>query len=151
MYLYHVSYSWYEDFSPHILLHELAFSENEWHDLLQRTYDAVIPALIEKEKKADYTRYVSGGDILEKVVDWLVTHYGFQFASFHQTHDLWGGSLFNKEDLKRLEQHKEEDGKPEFGDALPFVRPWLEHIAEHNQSVEDKSIEEMRQNESASS
>ena len=151
MYLYHVSYSWYEDFSPHILQHELAFSEDEWHDMLQRAYDAVIPAFIEKEKKEEVPRQMSGRDILTEVVDWLIAHQGFQFASFHQEHSLWGGSLFKKEDLKRLEQHKEEGGTPEFGNALPFVRPWLEHIAAHNQSIEDKDIEEMIKNKDASS
>jgi len=151
MYLYHVSYSWYEDFSPHILQHELAFSESEWHDILQRAYDAVISSLIEKEEKEETPRWIDGGDILPGVVDWLIAHYDFQLASFHQVHSLWGGSLFKKEDLKRLEQHKEEDGTPEFGNALPFVRPWLERIATHNQSIEDKDMEEMLKNKDSSS
>lgn len=135
MYLYHLSYSWYEEFSPVVFTHEQAYSEEQWKELLQKGYDAVIPGLLTPDADG-FRRWVGGREIFDALVMHLYKQ-GFQNATYQQSHEVWGGAMPLNRDLPGLQQPDPTEGTHEFSEALPFLQSWLEKICSYNQIIED--------------
>jgi len=94
MYLYEVSWSWYEDYEPYILLHEKEFSEIEWISIIREALKKAI-----KQLSSDTYSFISAESIIEHLVKILIEEYGFKEAEFTRTFNLWGYILTDAEDI----------------------------------------------------
>ena len=121
MYLYLVSYRWYEDYEPTILVHEKLISKDEWDRIIRSAVLKAVNKLLKTES------FIGMPKIKEEVVKILCEDYGFKKPQIIHEYEFWGSVVVDEDDKDDIEELKKYVGEDK-----------VKQILRHNKKIEEQ-------------
>ena len=126
MYYYRLGYSFCKDENIIILQHAQSFTSAEWQARLTRSYQKVVPQLIALEQQKDpHASWIVLPEVVDAVIQYLVTHEGFQSMVYCQGHHASVGGSYLMDWTQSY---------PTF-DTPSIINYQLQLLANHNEQV----------------
>jgi len=125
VYLYRISWRWYEDYEPYVLIHERLFNDKEWNRIIKDAVNKAVKELLETNRETN--RFIGMDTIISKVVEILCREHGFRKAEYIQEFSLFGSIVIEEDD---------EDEIKELGKYIDTKL--VNEIIEHNMKIKRK-------------